>query len=88
MFATGCKANDISRLIVQFNNCLILLLAVNHPCLKNNSGCSHICYLNEGQATCSCPKYRILGANKRTCECKCFSCIALLWVLRKSEYFT
>ena len=52
------------KIVLTFN------LVVNHPCVNNNSGCSHLCFVNQGQAMCSCPKYKILGENKRTCECK------------------
>ena len=47
----------------------ILLFSVNHPCVINNR-CSHLCFVNQGEAVCSCPSDKILGENKRTCECK------------------
>ena len=44
--------------------------SVNHPCNKNNGGCSHLCLFYEDRAVCSCTKYLILGNNEKTCERK------------------
>lgn len=64
-----------------------------HPCFKNNSGCSHICFsVEDKKARCSCPVHLMLKPDKQTCaepptcasdHFKCHSggvqCIPLVW---------
>ncbi|XP_070568538.1 low-density lipoprotein receptor-related protein 6-like isoform X1 [Ptychodera flava] len=42
-------------------------LIETHPCYINNGGCSHICYIREGTARCSCPVNLLLLDNRMTC---------------------
>ncbi|XP_059148486.1 low-density lipoprotein receptor-related protein 6-like isoform X2 [Physella acuta] len=64
-----------------------------HPCFKNNSGCSHLCFsTDQKKARCSCPVHLMLKNDKQTCaepptcasdHFKCHSggvqCIPLVW---------
>ncbi|XP_054256859.1 putative vitellogenin receptor [Macrosteles quadrilineatus] len=40
----------------------------DHPCQKNNGGCSHICLLKPNKQVCACPFGMVLTEDSRTCE--------------------
>ncbi|XP_005110515.1 low-density lipoprotein receptor-related protein 6 isoform X2 [Aplysia californica] len=64
-----------------------------HPCFRNNSGCSHLCFITEDhKPRCSCPIHLVLKSDRQTCsepptcasdQFKCTSggvqCIPLVW---------
>uniref|UniRef100_A0A3Q2QM79 Low density lipoprotein receptor-related protein 6 n=1 Tax=Fundulus heteroclitus TaxID=8078 RepID=A0A3Q2QM79_FUNHE len=44
------------------------LAAYNHPCTRDNGGCSHICIVKgDGTTRCSCPVHLVLLSDELTC---------------------
>ncbi|XP_077995136.1 low-density lipoprotein receptor-related protein 6-like [Glandiceps talaboti] len=70
------RVNQLSDIHAVTNKTLAI---ENHPCSVNNGGCSHICYIREGKARCSCPvKYVLLDdmtcGDPPTCSPDQFTC--------------